>query len=51
MGSTATPVSHWRILFNGEDCENPGKIESLHKNSQTDVDHHKASGSMFRADL
>ena len=39
--------AYWRILFNGGDCSNPGHIESIHYNFESDTDHHKASGSKW----
>ena len=37
--------AQWRILFNGNDCTDPGNIESINYNEESDTDHHKASGS------
>ena len=37
--------AYWRILFNGNDCTDPGNIESINYNSESDTNHHKASGS------
>ena len=46
-GATTSTWSQWRILFNGSECTNPGKIESINYNEESDTDHHKASGSKF----
>ena len=48
FGPTTGPEGFWKILFNGNDCNDPGRIESAHNNQEKDVDHHKASGSMYR---
>lgn len=39
----------WKILFNGNHCRSPGKIDSIHENIELTVDHHKSSGSMYSA--
>ena len=41
----------WNILFNGNDCSNPGKIEGFHYNAESDTDHHKATGSKFKKSI
>ena len=38
----------WKILFGGSDCGNPGWIESLNYNEESNTDHMKASGSTLR---
>ena len=35
----------WQILFNGSHCSDPGWIESLNYNSESDTSHHKSTGS------
>ena len=37
----------WKILFNGKDCFNPGRIRSTHYVNHSSVDHHIASGSEY----
>lgn len=37
----------WIIRFNGEDCSDPGPIESLRHNKEADVDRHSSSGSVY----
>ena len=46
-GHQAEPWCQWRILFNGNDCTDPGNIESINYNHENDTLHHKASGSKF----
>ena len=44
-GHTTGTWAYWRILFNGNECTDPGNIESVNYNHESDTNHHKASGS------
>ena len=37
----------WHIMFNSSHCNDPGWIESINYNYESDTNHHKSSGSEF----
>ena len=41
----------WRILFNGGHCGDPGWIESINYNSESNTDHMKQTGSKSSMDI